>query len=266
MVKNPPANAGDISNVGLIPGLGRFPGEANTTLLYSCLENPTDRGTWQATVHRVAHSWTRLKWLSTAQTVAWEYPVVPTPLSFPTELSYHPRWKSNWPTMNWVYFWTLDSIPLIFAYPYAGTLSKLGNQEMWGLQFCSFPVLFWLFMVLFISIWILGSAYQFLKNTRWGFDRDCTESVDQFGEYYYVNNIQSSDLWSWDVFAFIRYIFTFFKQYFGTFLVVQWLGLHGPNAVGKGLIPGWETKIIPTCCMAWPKKPEQCFDSVLHWC
>ena len=58
VIKNPPANAGDISNVGLIPGLGRSPGEANTTLLYSCLENPTDRGTWRATVHRVVHSWT----------------------------------------------------------------------------------------------------------------------------------------------------------------------------------------------------------------
>ena len=120
-------------------------------------------------------------------------------------------------------------------------ISKLSNQEMWGLQFCSsFPVLFWLFMVLFVSIWILGSAYQFLQNTRWGFDRDCIESVDQFWEYYYINNIQSSDLWSWDVFAFIICIFTFFKQYFGTFLVVQWLWLHAPNAGGKGLIPGWE--------------------------
>ena len=174
------------------------------------------------------------------------YPVNPTPLSFPIELSYHPCWKSNWPTMNWVYFWTLDSIPLIFAYPYASTtlswLVSLAIRKCEASQFCSsFPVLFWLFMVLFVSIWILGSAYQFLQNTRWGFDRDCIESVDQFWEYYYINNIQSSDLWSWDVFAFIRCIFTFFKQYFGTFLVVQWLGLHAPNAGGKGLIPGWET-------------------------
>ena len=85
-------------------------------------------------------------------------------------------------------------------------------------------------------------------------------------EYCYLNNIQSSDLWSWDVFAFIRCIFTFFKQYFGTFLVVQWLGLHAPNAGGKGLIPDWETKIIPTCCMAWPKrkkKKTRCFDTVM---
>ena len=49
MVKNPPADAGD---VGLIPGLGRSPGERNSNpLQYSCLENPTDREAWQAIVH-----------------------------------------------------------------------------------------------------------------------------------------------------------------------------------------------------------------------
>ena len=48
VVKNPPVNAGDL---GLIPGLGRSPGEGNgNPLQYSCLENPTDRGAWQATI------------------------------------------------------------------------------------------------------------------------------------------------------------------------------------------------------------------------
>ena len=52
MVKNPPANAGD---VGLIPGSGRSPGEGNgNPLQYSCLENPMDRGAWQTTVNGVA--------------------------------------------------------------------------------------------------------------------------------------------------------------------------------------------------------------------
>ena len=42
-------------DVGLIPGLGRFPGEGNgNPLQYSCLENPMDRGPWQATVHGAA--------------------------------------------------------------------------------------------------------------------------------------------------------------------------------------------------------------------
>ena len=52
MVKNPPANAG---NAGLIPGLGRSPGERNgNPLQYSCLENPIDREAWRATVRGAA--------------------------------------------------------------------------------------------------------------------------------------------------------------------------------------------------------------------
>ena len=69
MVKNPPANAGDIRDVGSIPELGRSPGEGySNQIQYSCLENPMDRGAWQATVLGVAKSWTQLKQLSTAQT------------------------------------------------------------------------------------------------------------------------------------------------------------------------------------------------------
>ena len=45
VVKNPPANAEDVRNVGSIPRLGRSPGEGNgNPLQYSCLENPMDRG------------------------------------------------------------------------------------------------------------------------------------------------------------------------------------------------------------------------------
>jgi len=59
-------NAGDIKDVGLIPELGRSPGEGNgNPLQYSCLKNPMDRGAWRATVHGVAKSQTRLKGLST---------------------------------------------------------------------------------------------------------------------------------------------------------------------------------------------------------
>ena len=55
MVKNLPANAGDIRDVGSVPGLGRSPGgEYGNTLHYSCLESPMDRGAWWATVHGVA--------------------------------------------------------------------------------------------------------------------------------------------------------------------------------------------------------------------
>ena len=56
MVKNPPVNAGFM---GSIPGLGRSPRRENgNPLQYFCLENPMDRGAWQATVHGVAESWT----------------------------------------------------------------------------------------------------------------------------------------------------------------------------------------------------------------
>ena len=59
VVKNPPANARDIRDEGLIPGSGRFPGGGQgNPLQYSCLENPMDRGAWWPTIHRVAKSWT----------------------------------------------------------------------------------------------------------------------------------------------------------------------------------------------------------------
>ena len=57
VVKNPPANAGDIKDMGLIPGLGRSPGGGNgSPLQHSCLENSEERGAWWATVHRFAES------------------------------------------------------------------------------------------------------------------------------------------------------------------------------------------------------------------
>ena len=70
MVKNPPANAGEVRDGGSIPGWGRSPGVGHgNPLQYSCLENPMDRGAWQATVHGVTKRRTRLKQLSThAQT------------------------------------------------------------------------------------------------------------------------------------------------------------------------------------------------------
>ena len=59
MVKNLPANVGDMGGVGSIPGLGRSPEIGNdNSLHYSCLENPMDRGAWWATVHRVTESQT----------------------------------------------------------------------------------------------------------------------------------------------------------------------------------------------------------------
>ena len=62
VVKNPPPNAGDVRDMGLIPGLGKSPGRGyGNPLQYFCLENPMDRGAWQATVHGVAKNQTGLK-------------------------------------------------------------------------------------------------------------------------------------------------------------------------------------------------------------
>ena len=64
VVKNLLANAGDLRDAGSIPGKypGRSPGGGRGNLLqYSCLENPMDRGAWQATVYRVSKSQTQLK-------------------------------------------------------------------------------------------------------------------------------------------------------------------------------------------------------------
>ena len=61
VVKKPPATAGDVRDEGLIPGLGRSPGERNgNQLKYSCPENSKDRGAWRAVVQGVARSQTQL--------------------------------------------------------------------------------------------------------------------------------------------------------------------------------------------------------------
>ena len=55
MVKNPPAKAGDSTDVGSIPGSRRSPGGGHgNPLQYPCLDNPMDRGAWQAKVYQVA--------------------------------------------------------------------------------------------------------------------------------------------------------------------------------------------------------------------
>ena len=66
MVKNPPANAGDIRDVDLNPGLGiSSVGGHGNPLKYLCLKNPMDREAWDTTVNRVAQSQSQLKQLST---------------------------------------------------------------------------------------------------------------------------------------------------------------------------------------------------------
>ena len=61
VVKNPPSKAGEARGMGLIPELGRLPGVGKgSTLQYSCLRNPMNRGAWWASVHGATKSQTRL--------------------------------------------------------------------------------------------------------------------------------------------------------------------------------------------------------------
>ena len=67
---DPPANAGDLRDVGSIPESRRSPGGGyGNPLQYSCLESPLDRGAWQAMVYRVTQSQTQLKQLSSSSSM-----------------------------------------------------------------------------------------------------------------------------------------------------------------------------------------------------
>ena len=78
--KTLPANAGDERDLGLIPGSGRTPGEGHgNPLQYSCLENSMDRGAWQATVHGLTKSWTRLSTHTCTHTHTHTHTYTPSP-------------------------------------------------------------------------------------------------------------------------------------------------------------------------------------------
>ena len=82
-VKNPPANSGDITDVGLIRGWGRSPKEGNDNpLQYSCLEKPMDRGTWWATVHGGQKELDTTERLSTCAGYMTEVDLYPTASEF----------------------------------------------------------------------------------------------------------------------------------------------------------------------------------------
>ena len=75
-------SACNVGDPGLIPGLGRSPGEGNGHLLqYSCLENSTDRGAWWAAVYGAAKSWTRLG-INDHRVLSKNFPTIPSFLGF----------------------------------------------------------------------------------------------------------------------------------------------------------------------------------------
>ena len=90
--KEPPANAGDAKDVGLIPGWGRSPGGGHGNPLYcSCLEKPMDGRAWQVTVHGIAKSQTQLQRFSmhTCRLLQTAYSQSPCLLLFDTSLQQH---------------------------------------------------------------------------------------------------------------------------------------------------------------------------------
>ena len=74
MVKNLPANAENMRDVDLIPGLGRYPGEGHgNPLQYSCPEKPMERRAWQAAVHGITkrHNQSKLALHPSTQLYVW---------------------------------------------------------------------------------------------------------------------------------------------------------------------------------------------------
>ena len=99
VVKNPPANAGELRDAGSVPGSGRYPGgEHVNPLQYSCLENPMDRTAWQATVQRVEKS---LSWLKQLSTHTWVAQVRLCPLKFIYSLN---KYSLSFLLCDWHYF------------------------------------------------------------------------------------------------------------------------------------------------------------------
>ena len=128
MVKNPSASAGDIRDVGLITGSGRFPeGGHGNPPQYSCLENPMDRGAWWATVHGVAnkaHEVTEVTCTHAYRTLSrccslvcldvWETLTIPRPWN----------WFHNLPTQTF--------IPLCYVYENLIFFSLKNSYEQLG--------------------------------------------------------------------------------------------------------------------------------------
>ena len=84
VVKNPPTNAGDATDVGSIPGSGRSPEGGNgNPLQYSCLENSMDNGAWWATVHGVATSQNTTEHAHIQRTKQRQSQIITTDLSEP---------------------------------------------------------------------------------------------------------------------------------------------------------------------------------------
>ena len=157
MVKNPPLNAGDVRDVGLTPGFGRYTWEAHDhPRQYPCLENLMDMGDWQAIVRGAAKSRTQLKWLSThnGPNIQGSYAV----LFFTTlDFTFTPRHIHNWvsfplwpslfilsgvislllPSSIWDIYWTDRLVIHVISFSMASvSYTRLWSMWSFWLAFC----------------------------------------------------------------------------------------------------------------------------------
>lgn len=105
-----------------------------------------------------------------------------------------------------VYFWLLTSIPLSYmcnfvliphSLNYCNFIERFEVQKF---QLCSYSRLFWLFWVPSTSICIWKLAGWFPQKDSLDFDSNYIKFVDQFGKYFHLSNIKTSNLWMWNVF------------------------------------------------------------------
>ena len=129
VVKNPPANPGDIRSTGSIPGLERSPAEGNgNPLQYFCLENPMDRRAWRSIVFRVARSQT---WLKQQHT---HYPMWrPSALSCYLNLN---KWMKSKYNLNWTSSVAMGSFQVLKSHAELGApiVEGTGGEQVCHLE------------------------------------------------------------------------------------------------------------------------------------
>ena len=127
-------------------------------------------------------------------------------------LNGHHTAQKSLPVDVWVYSWTLNPISLIYisilkpvpyCFDYCSFIVSFEIKKNESSNLVLFLDLFWLFAALCNSMWILESSCLFMQKGLSDFDRDDSESIVCFAQYYHLNDIKSLNPWAWNVFPFI---------------------------------------------------------------